>query len=167
MKHFFPTRNKVKMFNECLLRCHKFSEELISKKQQRNEMVLNERTGGANFLKMGMQTQRNSSDLGTQRLDDRTKNIVLNKRVRSSVAELRVCTCSLRFSLDICQQRIYLSLRFSLYICQQRIYLSYSSCILMGVSCSIYNLKMFAGFASTCLQERAHSCVYSIKDSSM
>lgn len=86
---FFCTRNRIKMLNGCLLRCHKFSEEL--KNQQRNEMLMNERSGGSNFLKVGTQIHRNPSDLGTQRLEDRTKTPVLNKRVRSSVAELRVC----------------------------------------------------------------------------
>ncbi|KAJ6428770.1 hypothetical protein OIU84_020439 [Salix udensis] len=38
---------------------------------------------------LGTQIHRNPSDLGTQRLEDRTKTTVLNKRVRSSVAELR------------------------------------------------------------------------------
>uniref|UniRef100_A0A6N2M3P1 Uncharacterized protein n=1 Tax=Salix viminalis TaxID=40686 RepID=A0A6N2M3P1_SALVM len=80
-------RNRIKMWNGCLLRCHKFSEE--SKNQQRNEMLMNERSGGSNFFKVGTQIHRNPSDLGTQRLEDRTKTPVLNKRVRSSVAELR------------------------------------------------------------------------------
>ncbi|CAK7325235.1 unnamed protein product [Dovyalis caffra] len=83
-------RSRIKMWNESLLRCHKFSEELNSKNQQRSEMLMNERSGGSNFLKMGTEIHRNPSDLGTQRSEDRTKNTVLNKRVRSSVAELRV-----------------------------------------------------------------------------
>ena len=79
------------MWNENLLKLQKFPEDLNSKNQQRNEMLMNERSGGSNFLKMGTQIHRNPSDLGTQRLEDRTKTTVLNKRVRSSVAELRVC----------------------------------------------------------------------------
>ena len=79
------------MWNGYLLRCNKFSEELNSKNQQRNEMLTNERSGGSNFLKVGTQIHRSPSDLGTQRLEDRTKTPVLNKRVRSSVAEFRVC----------------------------------------------------------------------------
>ncbi|KAG5237874.1 spectrin beta chain, brain [Salix suchowensis] len=84
-----PLQNRIKKWNGCLLRCHKLSEELNSKNQQRNEMLMNERSGGSNFLKVGTQIHRNPSDLGTQRLEDRTKTPVLNKRVRSSVAELR------------------------------------------------------------------------------
>jgi hypothetical protein len=91
MKQFF-FRNRAKMWNENLLRLQKFPEDLNSKNQQRSEMLMNERSGGSNFLKMGTQIHRNPSDLGTQRLEDRTKTIVLNKRVRSSVAESRVCT---------------------------------------------------------------------------
>ncbi|KAF9676557.1 hypothetical protein SADUNF_Sadunf08G0014400 [Salix dunnii] len=82
-------RNRAKMWNENLLKLQKFPEDLNSKNQQRNEMLMNERSGGSNFLKTGTQIHRNPSDLGTQRLEDRTKTIVLNKRVRSSVAELR------------------------------------------------------------------------------
>ncbi|KAI9387908.1 hypothetical protein POPTR_010G238400v4 [Populus trichocarpa] len=82
-------RNRIKMWNGCLLRCHKFSEELNSKNQQRNEMPMNERSVGSNFLKVGTQIHRSPSDLGTQRLEDRAKTPVLNKRVRSSVAESR------------------------------------------------------------------------------
>ncbi|KAG6758612.1 hypothetical protein POTOM_038971 [Populus tomentosa] len=82
-------RNRIKMWNGYLLRCNKFSEELNSKNQQRNEMLTNERSGGSNFLKVGTQIHRSPSDLGTQRLEDRTKTPVLNKRVRSSVAEFR------------------------------------------------------------------------------
>eukprot|EP00258_Populus_trichocarpa_P046232 XP_024462251.1 uncharacterized protein LOC7490896 isoform X2 [Populus trichocarpa] len=84
------SRNRAKMWNENLLRLQKFPEDLNSKNQQRSEMLMNERSGGSNFLKMGTQIHRNPSDLGTQRLEDRTKTIVLNKRVRSSVAESRV-----------------------------------------------------------------------------
>ncbi|KAJ6900834.1 hypothetical protein NC652_026813 [Populus alba x Populus x berolinensis] len=82
-------RSRIKMWNGCLLRCNKFSEELNSRNQQRNEMPTNERSGGSNFLKVGTQIHRSPSDLGTQRLEDRTKTPVLNKRVRSSVAEFR------------------------------------------------------------------------------
>jgi hypothetical protein len=54
-------------------------------------MPMNERSVGSNFLKVGTQIHRSPSDLGTQRLEDRAKTPVLNKRVRSSVAESRVC----------------------------------------------------------------------------
>ncbi|KAJ6901375.1 LOW QUALITY PROTEIN: hypothetical protein NC651_019206 [Populus alba x Populus x berolinensis] len=72
--------NRAKMWNENLLKLQKFPEDLNSKNQQRSEMLMNERSDGT-------QIHRNPSDLGTQRLEDRTKTIVLNKRVRSSMAE--------------------------------------------------------------------------------
>ncbi|XP_021685356.2 uncharacterized protein LOC110668421 isoform X2 [Hevea brasiliensis] len=82
-------RARIKKLNESLLKLNKYCETLNLKKQQRNEMLVTERLGGSNFMKMGIHINRNASDLGTQRLEDRTKNIVLNKRVRSSAAELR------------------------------------------------------------------------------
>ncbi|KAH9769067.1 hypothetical protein KPL71_011853 [Citrus sinensis] len=82
-------RGRAKRFDESLHKLTKYAEALNSKKQQRNEMLTNERSGGTNLLKMGSLSQRNSSDLLPQRLDGRTKNAVLNKRVRSSVAETR------------------------------------------------------------------------------
>lgn len=51
-------------------------------------MLTNERSGGSNFLKTGTQIQRY---LLAQRTEDKPKNVVLNKRVRSSVAETKVC----------------------------------------------------------------------------
>ncbi len=53
-------------------------------------MLTNDRSGGSNLLKIGTQIQRNPTDL-VQRPEDRPKNVVQNKRVRSSVAEIRVC----------------------------------------------------------------------------
>lgn len=66
----------------------KYREALGSKKRQRTD--LSERSGGANLLKVGSQISRNSHDIATQRLEERTKNVVLNKRVRTSVADARV-----------------------------------------------------------------------------
>ncbi|KAK3228498.1 hypothetical protein Dsin_000379 [Dipteronia sinensis] len=82
-------RGRVRRLEESIHKLTKYCESSNSKKQQRNEMLTNERSGGLNLLKVGTLMQRNSSDLLTQRLEDRTKNIVLNKRVRSSVAETR------------------------------------------------------------------------------
>ncbi|KAK4835115.1 hypothetical protein QYF36_005437 [Acer negundo] len=81
-------RGRVKRLEDSIHKLTKYCESSNSKKQQRNEMLTNERSGGLNLLK-GTLMQRNSPDLLTQRLEDRTKNIVLNKRVRSSVAETR------------------------------------------------------------------------------
>ncbi|KAJ4831732.1 hypothetical protein Tsubulata_031004, partial [Turnera subulata] len=83
-------RGRVKKLNESLLRLNRYNEATNFKKQQRHEVLMNEKAGGSNILKMGIQSHRNPSDLATQRFDDRAKNTVLSKRVRSSVAaELR------------------------------------------------------------------------------
>lgn len=74
---------------ESLNKLNKYCDVSInSKKQQRTELLSTERS---NLLKIGTQVHRQSHDLATQRLEDRTKNVVLNKRVRTSVAETRVC----------------------------------------------------------------------------
>lgn len=73
-------RNRAKKLDESLQKLNKYCETLNSKKQT------NERSGGSNLLKMGTLMQR---DLVTPRLEDRTKNVVLNKRIRSSIAEIR------------------------------------------------------------------------------
>ncbi|XP_060184209.1 uncharacterized protein LOC132613929 isoform X1 [Lycium barbarum] len=78
---------RAKKFDECLHKLTRFSEGMLSKKQQRNEQ-LNERLGGSN-MKMGTQIHRGPSDLVTQKTEERPKNSTLNKRVRTSVAETR------------------------------------------------------------------------------
>ncbi|XAR53508.1 hypothetical protein NMG60_11022095 [Bertholletia excelsa] len=82
-------RDRAKKLDEHLHKLNKYVEVLSSRKQQRNELSTNERSGGLN-LKMGNQMHRNPTDLGGQRLEDRSKNVLLNKRVRSSVTETRV-----------------------------------------------------------------------------
>ncbi|KAA8539132.1 hypothetical protein F0562_025824 [Nyssa sinensis] len=79
-------RDRGKKLDEHLHKLNKYCEAMNSKKKQRNELLTNERSGGSN-LKMGAQLHRNPLDLVTQRLEDRAKNVVLNKRVRTSVAE--------------------------------------------------------------------------------
>lgn len=78
--------------DESLHKLNKYCESsLVQKKQIRNEILTNERPAGPNLLKKGSQVLRSSPDVVNQRLEDRAKNNVLNKRVRTSVAELRVC----------------------------------------------------------------------------
>ncbi|XP_023881659.2 uncharacterized protein LOC111994033 isoform X2 [Quercus suber] len=80
-------RGRAKKLDDSLTKLNKYCEALNSKKPQRSDMT-NERSGGSNLLKMGNQIQRTPTDLA-QILEDRPKNVVLNKRVRSSVAEIR------------------------------------------------------------------------------
>ncbi|KAK4776558.1 hypothetical protein SAY86_005246 [Trapa natans] len=81
-------RTRAKKFDESLHKLNKYCETLNSKKQQRSELLMNERSGGPN-LKMSSQLHRNSTDLLAHRLDDRAKNSSLNMKFRSSLAEPR------------------------------------------------------------------------------
>ncbi|KAJ7970579.1 Spectrin beta chain, brain [Quillaja saponaria] len=83
-------RGRSKKLDESLQKLNKYSDALNSKKKQRNEILSNERLSGSNLSKLGNQIHRNSPELVIQRQEDhRTKNIVLNKRVRTSATEIR------------------------------------------------------------------------------
>ncbi|KAL9225037.1 hypothetical protein vseg_001009 [Gypsophila vaccaria] len=77
-------RNRVKRFDELLNKLNKYYEVANSKKQQTND-----RSGGSSMLKMGSQSHRASPELVAQKLEDRNKNIVLNKRARTPMGDLR------------------------------------------------------------------------------
>ncbi|KAL3520888.1 hypothetical protein ACH5RR_019037 [Cinchona calisaya] len=79
---------RAKKLDEHLHKLSKYFEATSSKKQQRNEVLTNERSGSSS-LKMGNQMHRSPSDFVHQKLEDRSKNVMLNKRVRTSVAETR------------------------------------------------------------------------------
>ena len=81
-------RGRAKKFDDYIHKLNKYCEALNSRKQQRSDMLTNERSGGSNSLKTGTQIQRY---LLGQRTEDKPKSVVLNKRVRSSVAETKVC----------------------------------------------------------------------------
>ena len=74
--------------DEHLHKLDKYFEAVSSKKQQRNDLSANERSTGLN-LKLGNPINR--TDLVTQRLENRAKNTVPNRRVRTSMAESQVC----------------------------------------------------------------------------
>ncbi|XP_057986816.1 uncharacterized protein LOC110659949 isoform X2 [Hevea brasiliensis] len=80
-------RDRAKMLRDSLFKLDKYREALSSKKRQRSELSLNERSNGANAGKMGSQIHRNTHDIMNQRLEDRAKGVGLNKRVRTSVAD--------------------------------------------------------------------------------
>ncbi|XP_068329024.1 uncharacterized protein [Pyrus communis] len=80
-------RVRAKRLDDSIEKLNRYCEALNLKKQQRNEFITNERSGGSNLLKMG--ASRNSSDSMNQRPEDRTKTVVMNRRVRSSVTEIR------------------------------------------------------------------------------
>ncbi|OVA03569.1 hypothetical protein BVC80_1651g75 [Macleaya cordata] len=77
-------RDRVKKFQESIFKLDKYRHTFNSRKR-RAELSSSERSGGANPTKMGNQIQQNPLDLVNQRLD---KNVGLNKRVRTSVAEV-------------------------------------------------------------------------------
>ncbi|XP_043703068.1 uncharacterized protein LOC122653191 isoform X2 [Telopea speciosissima] len=80
-------RERVKTLNDSVIKLDKYCEALNLRKKQRSELLSSERSGGTNLLKMGVQTHQNRPNLVTQRLEERAKNAVQNKRVRTSVAE--------------------------------------------------------------------------------
>lgn len=78
------------MLRDSIFKLDKYKEVIGSKKRQRSDLSLGERSGGVNLARMGSQIHRNSHDSVTQRLEDKTKGIGLNKRVRTSVVDVRV-----------------------------------------------------------------------------
>ncbi|KAJ0973415.1 hypothetical protein J5N97_021374 [Dioscorea zingiberensis] len=81
-------RDRVKLFNESIVKLEKY-RNLLPRKRQRNETPSGEKPGGPSLLKMGNQVHQNPPDLVVQRSEERAKSIVPNKRARSSIAELR------------------------------------------------------------------------------
>ncbi|KAL3652009.1 hypothetical protein CASFOL_001690 [Castilleja foliolosa] len=80
---------RAKKLDDHLSKLNKYFEATFSKKQQqRNEMLTNERSNGQT-LKIGSPIHRNITEFGSQKFDDRPKNVGFNKRVRTSVAETR------------------------------------------------------------------------------
>ncbi|KAL2541497.1 hypothetical protein Adt_02475 [Abeliophyllum distichum] len=79
---------RAKKLDEHLNKLNKYFEGITSKKLQRNELSTNERSGSSN-LKIGTQVNRSSLEIGNQKFEERPKNVILNKRVRTSVAETR------------------------------------------------------------------------------
>ncbi|EPS67048.1 hypothetical protein M569_07729, partial [Genlisea aurea] len=82
---------RAKKLDEHLSKLNKYVEALPSKKQQqqqhRGDMLTSERSSSSN-LKIGSQMHRNPPE-PSQKFDDRAKNGVLNKRLRTSMAENR------------------------------------------------------------------------------
>ncbi|KAI7730244.1 hypothetical protein M8C21_023081 [Ambrosia artemisiifolia] len=81
-------RGRASKLDERLHKLDKYCDGVNTKKAQRNEMLASDQAGSLNS-KIGTQIHRNPTELVTQRADDRPKNVLLNKRVRTSVAETR------------------------------------------------------------------------------
>lgn len=110
----FFTSGRAKKLDEHLNKLNKYVDAFPPKKpqQQRNELLTNERSSGAT-LKIS-QMHRNSSELGSQKFDDRSKNVGLSKRSRTSTTEPRVCKnriCLLYFLCWVLMSYFYLTNR--------------------------------------------------------
>ncbi|OIW12967.1 hypothetical protein TanjilG_15416 [Lupinus angustifolius] len=81
---------RSKKLDESLHKLNKCVEAFNNSKEQlRNEKLPNERLGGSHFSKMRSQTQRSPSKLVNQRVEDIPENVILNKRIRAPVADIR------------------------------------------------------------------------------
>ncbi|XP_042421923.1 uncharacterized protein LOC122009718 isoform X2 [Zingiber officinale] len=80
-------RNLTKLLQNSIFRLDRY-RNLISKKRQTTDRS-NEKSGNLNSLKMGGQSHADSAENASPRLEDRTKNLIPKKRMRSSMAEVR------------------------------------------------------------------------------
>jgi len=92
-------RDRSKMLGESLSKLEKY-EALNIKKRQRSDLST-DRGSGVNLTKMGNQIHKIPNDNLTQRSEARTSNSMLNKRIRTSVADVRVRTCCILHSLSV------------------------------------------------------------------
>lgn len=77
----------MKKFTDSIVKLEKYRHHLFARKRRTES---SERSGGGGMLRMGSQIHQNPPDVVNQKMDERTKN-VLNKRVRTSIADVRVC----------------------------------------------------------------------------
>lgn len=85
-------RDRSKMFRDSISKLDRYREALNSKKRQRTDLS-SDRGGGVNLTKMSSQIHKTPNDSLTQRSEAKTSNSMLNKRIRTSVADLRVRMC--------------------------------------------------------------------------
>ncbi|XP_031486726.1 uncharacterized protein LOC116255106 isoform X1 [Nymphaea colorata] len=99
MENSARAKERTKLLNESITKLDKYRHALLSRKRPRNDGLPNERSNsllpgdrsaqGTSF-KMGPQNhQLLGSDLMSPRSDDRTKNIIPNRRIRTSLVEVR------------------------------------------------------------------------------
>ncbi|KAK6136105.1 hypothetical protein DH2020_030153 [Rehmannia glutinosa] len=87
---FFLASGRARKLDEHLNKLNEFCDDMpMPSKKQKRQLLTNERSSGST-LKTGSQMHGNPSDSGNQKVDDRPKNVVLNKRIRTSMAEARV-----------------------------------------------------------------------------
>uniref|UniRef100_A0A1J3F073 Uncharacterized protein n=1 Tax=Noccaea caerulescens TaxID=107243 RepID=A0A1J3F073_NOCCA len=78
----------AKKLSESIFKLDKYAETLSSKKRRRNDIPPGERMDAANFDKVRNQVPR-TQDSMAQRSEERKKMLGLNKRARTSVADVR------------------------------------------------------------------------------
>lgn len=83
-------RDRAKLLQESILKLDKY-RNVVMKRRLRNEVQTSEKTGCSNLLKMGNQIHQGNSDVGSGKAEERAKNAIPNRRVRSSMAESQVC----------------------------------------------------------------------------
>lgn len=83
-------RDRAKLLQESILKLDKY-RNIVMKRRLRNEAQTVEKANSSNLLKMGSQVHQSNSDMGNARPEERTKLAIPNRRVRSSMAEVRVC----------------------------------------------------------------------------
>ncbi|XP_020581273.1 uncharacterized protein LOC110025251 isoform X2 [Phalaenopsis equestris] len=81
-------RDRAKLLQESILKLDKY-RNLITKRRLRNEAQTSEKPASSNLLKMGNQIHQSNSDIANARPEERTKLAIPNRRVRSSMAEVR------------------------------------------------------------------------------
>ncbi|CAI9767510.1 unnamed protein product [Fraxinus pennsylvanica] len=79
---------RAKKLDEHLNKLNKYLDSMTPKKQHRNVLLTNDRSASSNS-KMGTQMIRSPAELVAHKFEDGPKNIVLNKRLRTSIAETR------------------------------------------------------------------------------
>lgn len=104
LKTCLSCRDRVKKLRDSITKLDKYKEALNSKKRQRSDASIERQgPGGANFVKTGSQNLRNPQpqEVVTQRLEDRTRTVGLNKRVRTSVADVLVFTITVGHNIFV------------------------------------------------------------------
>ncbi|THU53437.1 hypothetical protein C4D60_Mb10t14390 [Musa balbisiana] len=78
-------RDRTRLLQESIFKLDKYRN---MRKRQRTDQS-NEKSGTSNPLKMGSMIHQNPAELASPRLEDRAKSLIPNKRIRSSMVELR------------------------------------------------------------------------------
>ncbi|KAK7263396.1 hypothetical protein RJT34_30985 [Clitoria ternatea] len=81
-------RDRSKMLRESISKLDRYREALNSKKRQRIDSS-SDRAGGVNLTKMGSQIHKTPNDNLTLRSETKSSNSIMNKRIRTSVADVR------------------------------------------------------------------------------